>query len=176
MADRGDGIAVGGVCGGEGGRIVLDRCGGEDLAPAGGVERVHFVGRAGQGADLAGAPEVPERSEGGGPPAGGPFLPVLGGLGIDEIYGDGLDTEFLDIGEAGDGAGGVVVVRGAGIARIRSVDEFVERREDFRGLGGGHIQEAAPDFGGGEAAGCEACDDAEVVRAAFEGTPEVRVG
>jgi hypothetical protein len=70
----------------------------------------------------------------------------------------------------------VVVVRGAGIVRIRSVDIFVESREDLGGLGGGYIEEAAPDFGGGEAAGREARDDAEVVGAAFEGAPEVRVG
>ena len=70
----------------------------------------------------------------------------------------------------------MVVVRGAGIARIRSVDAFVESRKDLGCLGGGHIEEAAPDFGGGEAMGLEARDDAEVVRAAFEGAPEVRVG
>ena len=70
----------------------------------------------------------------------------------------------------------MVVVRGAGIARICSVDAFVESREDFRGLGVGHIKEAAPNFGGGEAAGREARDDAEVVRATFEGAPEVRIG
>ena len=65
----------------------------------------------------------------------------------------------------------MVVVRGAGIARIRSVDVFVESREDLGGLGGGHIEEAAPDFGGREATGREARDDAEVVGAAFEGAP-----
>ena len=161
--------------GGQGGRVVLDRGGGEDLTPAGRVERVHFVGRAGEGADLAGTPEAPERSEGGCPPAGGPFLLVLGGLGMDKIHGDGLNAEFLDIGEAGDGAGGVVVVRGAGVVRIRSVDEFVERCEDLGGFGSRHIEKAAPDLGAGEAAGGEACDDAEVVGAAFEGTPEVGV-
>ena len=32
---------------GEGGRVVFDSCGGEDLAPARRVECVHFVGRAG---------------------------------------------------------------------------------------------------------------------------------
>lgn len=158
------------------GRVILDSRGGEDLASAGGVERVHFVGRAGQGADLAGAPEAPERSEGGGPPAGGPFLLVLEGLGIDEIHGDGLNADFLDIGEAGYGAGGVTVIRGAVIARIRSIEVFVESREDLGGLGGGHIEEAAPDFGGGEAAGREARDNAEIVGAAFEGAPEVGVG
>lgn len=86
-----------------------------------------------------------------------------------------MDAEFLDVGEAGDGAGGVVVVRGAGIARIRSVDAFVKGCEDLGGLGGGYIEEAAPDLGGGEAAGREARDDAEVVGAAFEGASEVRV-
>ena len=69
----------------------------------------------------------------------------------------------------------MVVVRGAEIA-LRPVDAFVESRKDLDGLGGGHIEEAAPDYGGGEAAGCEARDDAEVVGAAFEGAPEVGVG
>jgi hypothetical protein len=74
------------------------------------------------------------------------------------------------------GPAGAVVVRGAGIARIRSVDTFVESREDLGGLGGGHVEEAAPDLGGWEAAGCKARGDVEVVRAAFEGAPEVGVG
>jgi len=119
---------------------------------------------------------VPERSEGGGPPADGPILLVLGELRIDEIHGNGLDAEFLDIGETGDGAGGVVVVRVAEFTRIRSVDGVVESREDLGGLEGGHIEEAAPDFGRREAAGREARDDAEVIGATFEGAPEVRVG
>lgn len=119
---------------------------------------------------------MPERSEGGGPPAGGPFLPFLGGLGIDEIHGNGLDTESLNIGEAGDGAGGVLVERSAGFPRIRSVDELVESREDLGGLGGRHIEEAAPDFGRREAAGRKACNDAEIVGSPFESAPEVRVG
>lgn len=69
----------------------------------------------------------------------------------------------------------MVVVRGAGTARILSVEAFVETREDLGGLRGGHVEEAAPDFGGGEAAGREARDDAEVVGAAFEGAPEFGV-
>lgn len=161
--------------GGEGCRIVLDSRGGEGLTPAGGIERVHFVGRAGQGSDPAGAPEAPERSEGGCPPADGPFLLVLGGLCMNKIHGDGLNAEFLDVGEAGYGTRGVVVVRATGIARIRSVDTFVESREDLGGLRGRHVEEAAPDFCGGEAAGREASDDAKIVRATFEGPPEVRV-
>ena len=52
----------------------------------------------------------------------------------------------------------------------------MESCEDLGGLGGGYIEEAAPDFGGREAAGREARDDAEVVGAAFEGVPEVGVG
>ena len=47
MAHRGCPIAVSGVRRGDGGRIVFDSRGGESLAPAGGIERVHFVGRAG---------------------------------------------------------------------------------------------------------------------------------
>ena len=69
----------------------------------------------------------------------------------------------------------MVVICGAGIARICSADKFVESREYFGGLEGGHIEEAAPDFGGGETAGRKACDDAKVVGAAFEGTPEVGI-
>ena len=63
-AQRGDGIAVDGVNGGEGSGVVFDGRGGEDLASAGGVQHVHFVGRAGERADLAGAPEAPEGVEG----------------------------------------------------------------------------------------------------------------
>ena len=47
---------------------------------------------------------------------------------------------------------------------MRSIDEFVESRKNLVGLGGGHIDEPAPDVGGGDAAGREACDDAEVLR------------
>ena len=82
----------------------------------------------------------------------------------------------MDVGEAGDGAGGMVVVRGARIARICYVDAFVEIHKNLGGLGGGHIEEAAPDFSGGEAAGHEARDDAEVVGAAFKGAPESGIG
>lgn len=162
--------------GGEGGRVVLDRRGGKDLAPAGGVEHVHFVGRASEGADLAGAPETPERSKGGGAPPGRPFLLVLGGFGVDKIHGDGLDAEFRDVGEAGNGPGGEFVVRGAGIVRTRSANAFVESREDLGGLGGWHVEKTAPDVGEGETAGCEARHDAEIVGAAFEGTPEIGIG
>ena len=157
------------------GRVVLDSRGGEDLAPTRGVERVHFVGRAGQGADLAGTPEAPERWEGGGSPTGGPFLLVLRGLSINEIYGDSLDIKFLDVREAGDGAGGVVVVYGARFAKIRSVEEFMESREDFGGLKGRHIEEAAPDFSRREAAGREARYDPEIIGATFKGAPEVGI-
>jgi hypothetical protein len=69
----------------------------------------------------------------------------------------------------------VVVVRNVRTAKVRSIDAFVECCEDLGGLVGGHIEEAAPDFGRGEAAGREACDDAKVVGAALEGAPEVRV-
>ena len=82
----------------------------------------------------------------------------------------------MNVGEAGDGAGGIFIVRDAGIARTRSVDVFVESCKDLGGLNGGHIDEAAPDFGAGEATGCEARDDTEIVGAAFEGSPEVGIG
>ena len=52
----------------------------------------------------------------------------------------------------------------------------MESRKDLGGLEGGHIEEAAPDFGAGEAAGREARDDTEIVRAPFEGAPEVGIG
>lgn len=164
------------MCGGEGGGIVLDSCGGEDLASAGRVQHVHFVGGAGQSADFASPPEAPERSERGCPPADGPFVLVLGGFGMDKIHCDGLNAKFLDIGEAGDGAGGVIVVRGAGIARTRSVAKFLESHKNLGGLRGGHIEKAAPYFSGWETASREARDDAEVVGAAFQGAPEVTVG
>lgn len=97
-------------------------------------------------------------------------------LGVDEIHSDGLDAEFLDIGEAGDGAGGVFIVRNAGIARTRSVDASVKSCKDLGGLEGGHVKETAPNFSAGEAAGREARDDTEIVGAAFEGSPEVGIG
>ena len=75
----------------------------------------------------------------------------------------------MDIREAGYGSGGVVVIG------IRFIDAFVKSRKDLGGLKGGHVEEAAPDFGAREAAGREARDDAEVVGASFEGAPEVRV-
>ena len=153
MAHRGGPVAVGAVRRGDGGRIAFDSRGGENLAPAGGVERVHFVGRAGQGTDLAGAPEAPERSVGGCPPVGGPFLLVFGDLGMDEIYGDGLDADFLDVGEAGYGARGAI--GSAGITRFGSIDAFVKSAEDLGGLKRGHIDEATPYPGGGETAGRE---------------------
>ena len=69
----------------------------------------------------------------------------------------------------------MIIVCGACIARICSTDKFVESREYFSGLEGGHIEEAAPNFTRGETAGCKACDDAKVVGAAFKGTPEVGI-
>ena len=99
-----------------------------------------------------------------------------GGFGVDEIQGYGLEAEGLDIGEAGYGAGGVVIVRGIGILRVHSIDAFVESCESLGGLKGGHIEEAAPDHGGGEAAGGEARDDAEDVESDYEGAPEVGIG
>ena len=101
------------------------------------------------------------------------MLLVFGGLGIDEIHGDSLDAEFLDVGEAGYGAGGGI--RGARIARFGSIDAFVESGEDLGGLIRGHIDEAAPYSSGGEAAGRETRDDAEIIGAAFEGAPEVGI-
>lgn len=67
------------------------------------------------------------------------------------------------------------VVRFTRIFRVRFVDAFVKSREDFSGLRGGHIEKAAPDFGGGEAARPETRNDSEVVGAAFECAPEVGV-
>ena len=82
----------------------------------------------------------------------------------------------MNVGEAGDGAGGIFVVRDAGMARTRSFDVFVESCKDLGGLKGGHIEEAAPDLGAGEAKGREARDNTEIVGAAFEGSPEVGIG
>ena len=117
---------VGGVRSGESGRIILDCCSTEGLAPARGVEHVQFIRRTGQGADLAGAPDAPEGLKGGGLPAGRPFLLILRELGIDEVHGDSLNAKFPDIGEAGEGTGSVFVIRGVGIARTSSIDKFIE--------------------------------------------------
>ena len=95
---------------------------------------------------------------------------------MDEVHRDSLHAKFLDIGEAGDGTGGVFIVSDARIARTCTVDAFVERREDFRGLEGGHIEEAAPDFGGGEATGHKPRDNTEIVGATFKGAPEIGIG
>ena len=51
---------------------------------------------------------------------------------MDEIHGDGLDADFLDVREAGYGAGGGI--RGVGITRLGSIDTFVKSREDLGGL------------------------------------------
>lgn len=101
--------------GSEGGPVILDCGSSEDLAPAGGVEHVHLVGRACEGADLAGALKMPEQSKGGSSPPGRPFLLVLGGFGIDKIHEDGLYAEFRGEEEAGNGAGGKFVVCSARI-------------------------------------------------------------
>ena len=70
----------------------------------------------------------------------------------------------------------MVIVRVTGVTGFYFVDEFVEGCKNFGGLETGHIEEAAPNFGRGrEAPRCEAGDDAEVIGAAFEGAPEVRV-
>lgn len=52
----------------------------------------------------------------------------------------------------------------------------MESFKDLVGLKGGHIDEAAPNFTGGEATGREARDDTKVIGAAFESLPEVRIG
>ena len=87
-----------------------------------------------------------------------------------------MNADFLDIGEAGYRAGGVVIVRVAGIARIRSVEPFMKGPKNLSSMKGGHIEEAAPDFGRRKATHCKAGNDAEVIRAAFKGAPEIGVG
>lgn len=52
----------------------------------------------------------------------------------------------------------------------------MESSEDFGGLEHRHIEETTPDLRGGEAAGRDARNDAEVVGATFESAPEVGVG
>jgi len=63
---------------------------------------------------------------------------------MDEIHSNSLDAYLLDVGETDDGAGSSTVIVRGGIAGICSADEFMESGEDFGGLKGGHIQEAAP--------------------------------
>ncbi len=146
--------------------VVPDRRGSEDLAPARGViDRVHFVGRAGEGVDLASALAEPERSESGAAPPGGPFLRVLGRFGVGEIHEDDLDADCRHIGEAGDGPDGARVICGSGISYIRTSDAFVESREHLRDLIG---RQSQSDLGRGAAAGGEARHEAEVV------TPRLR--
>ena len=87
-----------------------------------------------------------------------------------------MDAEVLNIGEAGDRAGGVFIVRDAGIARTGSVDAFVKSCEHLGGSEGRHIEEATPNFHAGEAAGREARDDTKIVGAAFKGPLEVGIG
>ena len=157
--------------------VVSDGRGGEELAPARGVQHVHFVGRAGERAGLAGAPEAPDGVEGRSFPACGPCI-VFWAFRVSEVYGDELDAERLDVGEAGDGTGGVVVVLRGRVTGVfpTDTDAFVECGQGLASAGGGHVEEAAPDFGAGEATRGKARDDAEVVGAAFEGAPEVGVG
>ena len=47
--------------------------------------------------------------------------------------------------------------------------------KDLGGLGGSQIEEATPDFGGWETAGNKTRDNTEIVRATFEGSPQVRI-
>ena len=52
----------------------------------------------------------------------------------------------------------------------------MKSRKDFLGLEGGHVEEAAPNFGGREATGHKARDNTEIIGAAFEATPEIGIG
>ena len=89
---------------------------------------------------------------------------------MNKIYSDSLDAELLDIREASDGTGGKFIVLRGG-SRIRSTHIFMESFQDFGGLIGGHIEEAAPDFGRWESTGRKAGDDTEIVTTTFEGAP-----
>jgi hypothetical protein len=82
-----------------------------------------------------------------------------------------LNANFLDIGEGGEGTGGVRVVCGSGILNICSTKAFVESRQNFGRLKGRHIEESTPDVRTVETTGREAGDDAEIIGTAFEGTP-----
>lgn len=87
-----------------------------------------------------------------------------------KIYGDDLDPELLYIGEADHGACSVALVY------IHLVDGLVKRREDLGCLKSRNIEESAPDIGRREATGSEASDNAKVIGASFECSPEVGVG
>lgn len=97
------------------------------MAPARGVQCIEFVARVGEGAETAGGlaeEEAVEGTEEGGFPAQRPCvltflwlsIVVFGGkgLGVNEVRGDDLDANSVEVGETEDGAGCVRVVCGAG--------------------------------------------------------------
>ena len=90
-----------------------------------------------------------------------------------EIYGDNVEAKFVDVGKTDERAGGVVVVGGLWVVLTSSIDIVVKRPENFGGLESRHIEEAAPDIRRREATGGEVRNDAKVVRAALQCTPEV---
>lgn len=157
---------------GEGGCVVLNRGGSEKLTAARGIEHVHFFGRVSESAGLAGVPKTPKRCKAGAFPPNRPFFLFFGGIGVDEVHRNDLNAELQDVGKAGNGPGAVFLI---GTVRIRSVDALVKSSENFSGLESWHIEKAAPDFDGGETSGFEARDDAEIVAAAFESTPEIGI-
>ena len=170
-ADRGEAITVGGMRRGKRGWIVLDGSSSEELPSARRIEHVHLVSCTGKCAYLAGAPEAPERCEGGRFPAGGP----LDRFGIYEIHGNGLDAKFLDIRKAGDRASGVTVIHGAGVAQVCSVDVLLKSCEDLDGMRARHVEKATPDLGRWEAECSEARDTAKIVSYTFQRPPKVSV-
>ena len=94
----------------DGRQIVLDSCSSKYLAPAGWIERIGLVDRAGQCSYFAGAPEAPQKSEARVPPANGPLSFILEGRRVCKIDGNDLNPKFLDIREAHQWPGSIVVV------------------------------------------------------------------
>ena len=159
----------------KGAKIIFDGCRSEELAPAGWVERIHFVSCAGQCSYFAGAPKAPERGERGTPPAGRPLSLILWRVSVYEIDSNSLDTKLLDVGEACKRPSSAVVILRAGIALITSTNVLVECCQNLGGLKGGHVKKTTPDSSTRKAASRKSCDDAKVVGSTFQRAPEIRV-
>lgn len=126
------------------------------------------------GAVPAGAPEAPERLERGGI-ARGPFAGVHRRVGVRHEEDDEGEADSLDIADADHGAASALVVKRFRAFVFASVEVGVEGCERLCGLVDGVVGEAAPDFHLGDRARGELGDDAEVIGATFERTPEVAV-
>ena len=105
-----------------------------------------------------------------------PVLLSLGRVSVDEVYGNERDAETLQVGEAGDWTGGMIIVsKGAGVGGICPLHGLVERGENFVGFEGWNVQKSTPDLGTPKSRGCKTSDDTKIVGAAFKCMPKVRI-